>query len=228
MDLARQLQSIDDDGRRLAEAVRADPGGQVVSCPDWTGGDLLAHVCGFARWVTALVEGRTRGDTDLPAALPEEAERTYDADLDRLLATLRATPPDAPVPHWAAVPQVAASWQRRAVHELAIHRFDAGTVGGGTPAPIAPDVADDGIAEFFEVFVKTGIERGFVPPARATLVLETTDTGMRREEHLPEPGPVTTLRGTASDLVLALWRRRDPLAHHVDGPRAVLEHWPSI
>jgi hypothetical protein len=33
---------------------------------------------------------------------------------------------------------------------------------------------------------------------------------------------------TASDLMLALWRRRDPLAFHVDGPRGMLERWPSI
>jgi hypothetical protein len=78
------------------------------------------------------------------------------------------------------------------------------------------------------VFVTTGIAFGMVPPAEATLILEATDTGSRRMQHLPDPGPVTTLRGTASDLFLALWRRRDPLAHHVDGPRGLLERWPSI
>jgi hypothetical protein len=114
------------------------------------------------------------------------------------------------------------------VHELAVHRWDADTIAGGDPAPVDRDVALDGIAEFFEVFVTTGLAMGVVPPAQATLVLEITDCGTRREEHLPEAGPVTTLRGTASDLFLALWRRHDPLAHHVDGPRAVLERWPSI
>jgi len=34
--------------------------------------------------------------------------------------------------------------------------------------------------------------------------------------------------GRASDLMLALWRRRDPLAFHVDGPRGMLELWPFI
>ena len=65
--------------------------------------------------------------------------------------------------------------------------------------------------------MKTGITTGMVASAQATLVLEITDTGTGREEHLPDPGPATTLRGTASDLMLALWRRRDPLAFHVDG-----------
>ena len=35
------------------------------------------------------------------------------ADLARLVTTLRDTPPDTEVPHWAAVQQVAASWRRR-------------------------------------------------------------------------------------------------------------------
>jgi uncharacterized protein (TIGR03083 family) len=227
VDLARQLESVDADGHRIAAAVRARPDGRVVSCPDWSGADLLAHVTGFARYLTDLFAGRADRHTPFPVVPADEAARTYDADLARLVATLRATPPDAPVPNWAAVPEIAASWQRRAVHELAVHRWDAETIGGD-PAPVPPDVAEDGIAEFFEVFVATGIAAGLVPAAQVTLVLEATDTGTRRVQHLPDPGPVTTLRGTASDLLLALWRRRDPLALHVDGPRTPLERWPSI
>jgi uncharacterized protein (TIGR03083 family) len=227
VDLARQLQSIEHDAHRIAEAVRADPGGRVTSCPDWTGADLRAHVAGFARYLTDLFAGRADRSTSFPQVPPDEAARTYDDDLARLVATLRDTPPDAVVPNWASVPQVAASWQRRAVHELAVHRWDAGTITG-RPAPVDQDVAVEGIAEFFEVFVATGLAMGMVPPAHATLVLEITDCGTRREEHLPDTGPVTTLRGTASELFLALWRRTDLLAHHVDGPRALLESWPSI
>jgi uncharacterized protein (TIGR03083 family) len=122
VDLARQLESSD--GQRLAEAVRRKPDGRVASCPDWTGADLLAHVSGFARYVTDLVDGRADRDMELPKVPPDEAAQTYDADLARLVAPLRDTPPDAEVPHWAVVQQVAASWQRRAVHELAVHRWD--------------------------------------------------------------------------------------------------------
>ena len=99
----------------------------------------------------------------------DAALRTYDAELDRFLATLRAVPPDAPVPNWAAATQTAAFWQRRAVHELAVHRWDAGTIGGRDPGPVDPDVADDGVAEFFDVFVATAFAFGYAPPAEATL-----------------------------------------------------------
>jgi uncharacterized protein (TIGR03083 family) len=228
VELDRQLRSIHDDGRRIAAAVRADPDGRVDSCPDWSGAELLAHVTGFARLVTDLCEGRADGGTEFPRVPVDEAAKGYDADLDRFVATLRALPPDAPVPNWAAAPQTAAFWQRRAVHELAVHRWDAETISGGDPTPVEPAIADDGIAEFFDVFVATGFAFGYVPPTWATLVLEATDTGTRWVRHLPDPGPVTTVRGTASDLLLAVWRRRDPLHHHVDGPHAVLEQWPSI
>jgi uncharacterized protein (TIGR03083 family) len=227
VDLARQLQSIENDGRRLAEAVRADPGGRVVSCPEWSGADLLAHVAGFARYLVDLFAGRADRSATFLQVSPDEAARTYDDDLARLVGTLRDTPPDAFVPNWASVPQVAESWQRRATHELAVHRWDSGTIAGA-PTAVDQDVAADGIAEFFEVFVATGLAMGMVPPAHTTLVLEITDTGTRREEHLPDPGPVTTLRGTASELFLALWKRNDLLALHVDGPREILEQWPSI
>ena len=227
MDHDRRLRSVDDDGRALAEAVRADPDGRVVSCPDWSGADLRAHVAGFLRLVDDLCRGRADSRTDFPKVPADEAARTYDADLARLLDTFRTVPADAPVPNWSVAPQVAGSWVRRAACELAVHRWDAQTIGGG-PRPVPADVADDGIAEFFDVFAATGFAAGFLPPARATIVLEATDTGTRHEHHLPDPGPVTTLRGPASELFLALWRRRDPLAFHVDGPATPLESWPAI
>lgn len=128
--------------------------------------------------------------------------------------------------NWSIAPDTAAFWRRRAAHELAVHRWDAETAH--TPSPIATDLARDGIAEYFEVFVATGLAAGFVPPAAATVVLEPTDRDERIERHLPHAGPETVLRGTTSDLLLALWHRRDPLALHVSGDRALLERWPHI
>lgn len=39
---------------------------------------------------------------------------------------------------------------------------------------------------------------------------------------------MTTMRGTASEIVLALGRRRDPVSLHAGGDRTLLEQWPSI
>ncbi|WP_344411875.1 hypothetical protein [Pseudonocardia ailaonensis] len=45
---------------------------------------------------------------------------------------------------------------------------------------------------------------------------------------LREADPDAPVRGTASDLVLAAWRRIDPMTLHVDGDPAVLQNWPSV
>jgi uncharacterized protein (TIGR03083 family) len=228
MELARQLRSISHDGRRIGELARAAPAERVESCPLWTGRDLLAHVSGFARLVGALIDAAGGEPPPAPEVDPAEAASTYDRGLARLVERLGGTPPDAPVWNWSVAPRVAGFWTRRAVHELAVHHWDAETIGGGHPAPIATDVAEDGIAEFFEVFVATGLAAGMVPPAPTTLALELTDSGKRVEHQLAGPGPVTTMRGSTSDVLLALWRRLDPLSLRVDGDRRVLEAWPTI
>ena len=229
MDLDSQLASIDADGRHIAEVTRAAPDRHVPSCPDWTGRDLLAHVSRSTRLLAAIVEAGGAQPAPLPDLTVDEADATYDENLQRMIATMRATPPDAPAFNWSVTAQVAGFWSRRALHELAVHRWDADTINTAEPAPVPSEVAVDGIAEFFEVFVPTGLAAGMAPPSPVTLVLEITDTGQRQEHPLPEPGgPETVLRGTASDLLLAVWRRHDPLAHHAGGDPAVLAAWPSI
>lgn len=229
VDREAQLASIRREARRIDELTAAAPDGQVVSCPDWTGRDLRAHVVGFARHVRALLAA---AGAEVPAPPPvpaDEATTCFDADLAALVDVLAATPARAPAHVWTVTAPVAGFWVRRAVHELAVHRWDAQTIGGGAePDPIPTEVAVDGIAEFFEEFVTTGLAAGYLPPARCTLVLEITDVDLRREQHLPDPGPVTTIRGSASDLMLALWRRHDLLRFHVGGDPAVLAAWPAI
>jgi len=106
-----------------------------------------------------------------------DAARTWDADLAELVDLLRTTPADAAVGNWSIAPPPASLGRRGAPHELAAHRWDAGTALDPSPAPIAVGLACDGIAEFFEVFVATGLAAGMVAPAAVTLVLEPTDGG---------------------------------------------------
>ncbi len=225
---ARLLDSVEADGHALAVAARAGRDATVRSCPDWTGADLLAHTTGFARYVPGLFDGSIPLTVPVPPVAPDEADRTWDADLAALLSLLHDTPADTPVPNWSVLPDTAAFWVRRAAQEFTVHRWDAQTTGTGNPDPVPAQIARDGIAEYFEAFTATAFAAGRAPRSRATLVLELTDTGERTEHHLPDPGPETVLRGTASDLLLALWHRRDLMTHHVDGDRAVLERWPRV
>lgn len=226
------VDSAERDGRLLGEAARAGRDAVVRSCPDWTGADLLAHAAGFARYVDRLLGGAAGPTDPLVPVAPDEALRTWDDDLARLVDRLRSTPPDAPVPNWSVLPDEAAFWARRAAHELAVHRWDAGTTSAGktgaaTPDPLPAPLARDGIAEYFEAFAATAFAAG-APGRAATIVLEPVDGGEPLQFGLPDPGPVTLLRGTASDLLLALWWRRDPLDHLVSGDRALLAEWPRI
>jgi uncharacterized protein (TIGR03083 family) len=214
------------EGRALGVAARVAAAEKLRSCPEWTGADLLAHTTGFARLIRDLLAGTARAE--VPPVSPEEALRTWDDDLDALVQALRDTDPETPAPNWSSTPDTAAFWLRRAAHELAVHRWDAQTGLPGEPEPIETALARDGIAEFLDVFVATGLAAGMAPPTPTTLAVEITDTGERLTRDLPDPGPVTTMRGTASDLVLAMWRRRDPVSLHAGGDRAVLEQWPSI
>jgi uncharacterized protein (TIGR03083 family) len=227
-DLDAQIATLRREGTALADAVRRDPDLTLISCPDWTAGRLLAHVDSFARWVAGLVDGTDVVDRELPVVAPEEAMATWDADLARLVATPRAAAPEDTVANWAAAPDTAAFWQRRAAHEFAVHRWDAQTALPEGPSPIEATVARDGVAEFFDVFVATGIAQGMVPPATASLTVEFDDGGEPFTHDLPYPGPVTTIRGSASDLMLAMWHRVDPMSLHVDGPREMLEAWRHI
>jgi hypothetical protein len=132
------------------------------------------------------------------------------------------------VPNWSVLPDEAVYWVRRAAHEFAVHRWDAATTRDAEPDPIPVDLARDGIAEFFEAFVATAFAAGFAPPTEATLMLQLTDTGETVRQDLPDPGPETVVRGTTSELALALWHRRHPVAFHVSGDRTPLETWPHI
>ena len=96
------------------------------------------------------------------------------------------------------------------------------------PARLDPDLAHDGVEEYFDAFVDTAFATGAAPEIEATLVVELTDRGDAVRRDLPHPGPVTTLRGTAGEMLLALWHRRELLAHFVDGDRAIVEGWPRI
>jgi uncharacterized protein (TIGR03083 family) len=219
------LESVERDGVALAAVVVDAP---VRSCPGWTGGDLLAHVCGYAMFLPELFAGDVALSGPVPAPGPERAVAEWPARLDALLELLTTTPAATPVPNWSVQPDTAEFWIRRTVHEFAVHRWDGDTTRTAEPEPIPAGVAADGIAEYFEAFAATGIAAGRVPRAVVTMVLELTDTGDRLTWPLPNPGPETVVRGPASDLLLALWHRRSLLDHHVSGERTVLEQWPRI
>jgi uncharacterized protein (TIGR03083 family) len=229
LDAARCVDVVAEQGIAIGRLCRAGASAAVASCPGWTGAELLAHLVAYQRWLTDLVAGAVVVDSDLPLVTDVEAADVWDAEHAAFVDLLRGLDPGAPVPNWASSPDVAEFWQRRSAQEFAVHRWDAGTTASEEPAPIPAQVSRDGIEEYFDAFVATAVAAD-APHARqlATLRFDLSDLGVVRERHVRAPGPVTVLRGTASDLLLGLWHRRDPSACVVDGDRALLADWPRI
>lgn len=224
----RFLESIASDGAEIGRLCRSHPARAIPTCPEWTGADLLAHLTAFSEWLRNLWAGSGAVASPLPVVESEEAARNWDRTLTDLLALLRETDPRAPMPNWSSGPQTAAFWLRRCAQDVAIHRWDAARLTEQDPDPVPADIALDGIDEYLHIFITTAFATGSAPEGHDTLRLEITDLGHAAQRDLPHPGPVTVLRGSASDLLLGLWHRRDPLELFADGNRQLIAQWPHI
>ena len=204
------------DGLALADAAeRAGLEADVPCCPGWTVADLVWHTGEVhVFWRTCVAEGwedpspyeepeRPLGDMLLP---------WYRDSVQRTLEVLSTTDPDQAVWTWAPHGRTAAWVVRRMAQETAVHRWDA-EAAAGDPSPIDAELAVDGVDEFFELFTAGAAEGA--ADVGGTVHLHATDadgewlvdTDMQvRREHAKGDAAV---RGTASDLLLLLWRRVD-------------------
>ena len=190
----------------------------VASCPGWTLADLGYHLGDVHRFWLWIV---SEGVQEIPEAGTPEVARPADDELGAwlregaadLVPLLRATDPNQPAWSWHTTDSDVAFIQRRVPHETSVHRWDAQAAAGAvgvTVEPIASDLAADGVEEFFLLAARARYE------GEARVALHATDTHddwvarVSRGEMWFTDGvadaPVT-LTGTASDLLLTLWRR---------------------
>lgn len=152
------LQSFEADYARLREvAGAADLSATVPSCPEWTVADLVQHVgMVYLHKVEVLRTG------DHPAGWPPaEAQakpplELLDQSHADLIAELSARDPGEHTFTWYAPDQTVGFWIRRMAQETVIHRVDAELGAGVEIAPIADDLAIDGIDELLVAFVEFG------------------------------------------------------------------------
>ncbi len=225
-----------------------DPGAlslAVPTCPEWTVHDLIGHVGAVHRWAADRLNGTRlyRGYDGIEVPDGAAVIGWYAQGRDGLVDALTARDADEPVSTFVGERTVA-FWYRRQAHEIAVHRWDleSATVSGHQQS-IPPELAADGIEEWFEVFAPRFIANG--PGVPADLVgrsmhLHATDIEQAgteqigtgewfvdvtadgfdwRREHAKAD---VALRGPASDLLLALWHRVPPETLDIVGDTALV------
>jgi uncharacterized protein (TIGR03083 family) len=230
------LAALRADGTAIRVAFEEAAGGGaglsavVPPCPDWQVRDLIHHLGRIYRWVrshagrgtTNRPETGTRA-SDLPVDAPPDPELIgwWVSEYQQLTALLAALDPSLPAWHWAPAPKLAGFWHRRMAHETAIHRWDA-QMAVGQAEPIEARLAADGVAEVLDSWLPAGRRLG---PVDRTGVVRLVATDAEHEWFLRLRGDGVALldtdtwldhddrhtrvlaRGTASDLVLALYGR---------------------
>ena len=214
------LAAIRRESARFSElAASADPMRPVPSCPAWTVADLVWHL-GEVHWFWAT-------DVELGATSPDQVEAAKPSrpeDFGALVAwgqeqtafllrVLESTPDDRRVWTWALDDgdQNVGFVRRHQVQEAALHRWDLELAVSGAPQPIDPEVAADSVDEMLAITLPWGVNPD--KPLPGTAHLHATDTAgewlVHRDgavERAHAKGDVA-LRGTASDLLLALYTR---------------------
>jgi uncharacterized protein (TIGR03083 family) len=217
------LESIRQEGERFYEtALVANPSLGIPACPGWTIADLAWHL-GEVHWFWASdVERRASDPEQLEAAKPARPTTYADvtewgrSQLDRMVRILESTADDIPVWTWAMneSDHTVGFIRRHQVQETAVHRWDMQDAATNQdPDPIDPEMASDAIDEFLSITLPWGVNHS--KPLRGSVHLHCTDVA--GEWFIERNGTVdrahakgdVALRGTASDLLLALYNRID-------------------
>ncbi|MFI5906657.1 maleylpyruvate isomerase family mycothiol-dependent enzyme [Dactylosporangium sp. NPDC051541] len=229
MDFPEVLRLTDDRLAAFQTAVAAAPSlaAPVPTCPGWTLSDLIRHLgLGRREWAAIVAAGPAATPPPEPVWTAPADPAAWLAESHRLLQdALLAAGPDGGCWTWwetSESPPTSGAVARHQLQEVAVHTYDA-QMTAGTPQPLPDAVALDGVDEFLATCC-TGAH-GW-PHGPVTLDyravegrawrLSLTAGGVTLDRS--PAGPATaTARGTASDLVLALYCRIPMTALTLEG-----------
>ena len=222
MNHASHLSALERDGAAFAESCAAAGLGVAVdSCPGWTVADLAWHLTEVHHfWRTIVGERRWKWEGYDRPARPNDDDLLpdYHSGLADTLTVLSAADPAQPNWTWSS-DHSAGFVIRRMAQETAVHRWDADSAAA-TLTPIEPLLASDGIDEFLTHMLSYVIADASAVGGSVHLhctdvagewTVRPSDDGAHVVTREHSKGDAA-MRGTASDLLLVLWRRRD-LAH---------------
>jgi uncharacterized protein (TIGR03083 family) len=224
-----------DDGAALATAAERDMKAPVPSCPAWNVFQLVEHTGYVHRRISEHLRRKTveaDGPLDVENAPSDDLGLLdwYRRGVKGLEQLLRELPIDSPAWTWWPPDNTAGFWRRRMALETAVHRWDAENATG-TATAIDPDLGADGVDEFLDIHMQ---EDGGEPyeGAEGTVHFHRTDgegewilslangeTPKPRRGH--ERGDAA-IRGGGSDLLLFMWRRKQPRDLEVLGDEALV------
>jgi uncharacterized protein (TIGR03083 family) len=215
VDVVEYTEAIRSDGEALADAALVDMSASVTACPGWNLADLVWHTGEVHSFWCQIAERRLRDRNDAHEPdRPEDSELVewYRTGLSHLVKVLGEADPTTSVYSWSPQKNIAFI-QRRMAHETAVHRWDA-EAAAGKAQPVESALAVHGIDEFLDFFMPDALE-GTEPPDKS-VHMHCTDApgewlvsfidGDARVERVHGKGDAA-VRGTASDLLLLMWRR---------------------
>jgi uncharacterized protein (TIGR03083 family) len=245
VEIAKHIDALRDAGRRLsAAAAEAGPDAAVPSCPEWVVRDLVRHQGGVHRWAASIVgTPRTEAwNVDLDEVVgtwPDDADLLawFDAGADALANVLTQADPGLTCWAFLPAPSPLAFWARRQAHETSVHGVDAELAAGRPATPFPVEFAADGVGELLEGFAPRGrrlrsenarkLRVRCSDVAADWLVSIGPDRAQTTSGDGREAGAAGSadceVAGTAEDLYLALWNRRQADCLQVAGDRGVLD-----
>lgn len=217
MEISELIAAFDRDSAAFLDACEvAGLTTPVDSCPGWSVADLLWHlteVHHFWRMIVAERRSTWEGYEQPPRPVPEGLPAMYGHGRDALLATLSAADPALPVWTWAEE-KTAGFVIRRMAQETAMHLWDAAQAAG-VVNPVDAELASDGIDEFLAHFIAEAAQDA--PPVAGSVHLHCGDVPGEWTVRQTEGGGFSVarehskgdcaIRGSASNILLALWRR---------------------
>jgi len=213
--------------RLAAAAAQIPTDRKIATCPEWTVRDLVTHVGTGHRLAAGIIEERRDRPAEYRLVHAPEQRDDWPVWLitgaRRLNAAVVDLGFDGTVWTWQPKFQTAGFWQRRMLHDLIVHRFDADPAG-----ELAADLAADGIADLLLAFEHFPRFAG----KGETLLFTATDTGQSWHVTLTPDGldwatkaetADTTCAAPVTELLLMLNRRRP--AENVEGDLALFQRW---
>lgn len=238
MDKTAYLAAIDADVAPLVAAARQGLDAPVPSCPGWTAGHVVVHVGRAYRWIGEMVATRAQTPV-MPTPNKHSFDRAdpslftwFEQSYQGFRAALSEAPYDEPVWTWSS-DHSAGFWLRVMSMETALHRYDA-QLAHACAAPVAPEVARAAIDLTLDNFLPQWRRASMLPSRDESYHLHRTDGEGEWLLRFGEEGVAVShehtkaavaLRGTASDLLLFLWRRGSAAPLEVLGDAALVERF---